>query len=101
VDKHYYPILILVYSSEKIISQSKSHLIMLLQKVLIKIISVLGVTVKSKLQWSNQVCNVIKKVKKLNIHSCWNYFNKAELNPLATSNFVLVLFTTLISGNPD
>lgn len=59
-----------------------------------KTINVLGVIFDSKLQWSNQVCNVIKKAKKAQhaIMLIKKYFNKIELNQLLTSNFYSVLY---------
>ena len=59
-----------------------------------KSINVLGVTFDSKMQWSDQVCNAIKKAKKAQhaIMLLKNYFNKVELNQLLTSNFFSVLF---------
>ena len=57
-------------------------------------INVLGVTFDSKLQWTEQVANSIKKANKalLAISLIAKYFNSNEIKNLLTSNFFSVLY---------
>ena len=57
-------------------------------------INVLGVTFDSKLQWTEQVANSIKKANKalLAINLIAKYFNNNEIKNLLTSNFFSVLY---------
>ena len=57
-------------------------------------INVLGVTFDSKLQWTEQVANSIKKANKalLAISLIAKYFNSNEIKNLLTSNFYSVLY---------
>jgi hypothetical protein len=56
--------------------------------------NVLGVSFDSKMQWSNQVSNTIKRAKSAlhAIHLIKKYFNSNELRTLITSNFYSILF---------
>jgi hypothetical protein len=56
--------------------------------------NVLGITFDSKLQWSKQVANVVKKSTKA-LHAIWlirPYFSFSELRSLLTSNFYSILY---------
>ena len=57
-------------------------------------INVLGVTFDSKLQWTEQVANSIKKANKslLAIKLISKFFNQTEIKNLLTSNFYSVLY---------
>ena len=57
-------------------------------------INVLGVTFDSKLQWTEQVANSIKKANKslLAIKLISKFFNQTEIKTLLTSNFYSVLY---------
>ena len=57
-------------------------------------INVLGVLFDSKLNWSSQVAQTIRKAKGAThaIKLIWKYFSKTELKQLITSNFYSILF---------